>query len=243
VSELLRQALADSGRSEREVAAELGVDPKTVRRWVDGRTPYPRHRSRLSALLRVPEDELWPDLAFNQAMPRTPAPTIVATYPHRWTVPRETWRQLFRSARDEIGILAYAGLFLAEDLGILRTLADQGRSGVTVRILLGDPDSAEVSERGDTEGVGDAMAAKIRNSLVHYRDLIRTNGVEIRLHSTTLYNSVYRADNDVLINPHIYGMAASRAPVLHLRQVEGGDMASTYLDSFESIWRAAKIFE
>jgi predicted metal-dependent hydrolase len=51
-----------------------------------------------------------------------------------------------------------------------------------------------------------------------------------------LYNSIYRADDDLLINPHAYGIAAAHAPVLHVRRVQDGGMASTYLESFERVW-------
>jgi 8-oxo-dGTP pyrophosphatase MutT (NUDIX family) len=47
-----------------------------------------------------------------------------------------------------------------------------------VRILLGDPDSQVVTDRGEDEGVGDAMAAKIRNALALYRPLRAAGGVE-----------------------------------------------------------------
>jgi hypothetical protein len=56
-------------------------------------------------------------------------------------------------------------------------------------------------------------------------------GIEFRLHSTVLYNSIYRADDQVLVNTHIYNFPASQAPVLHLRRVAGGDMVNTYLES------------
>ena len=91
--------------------------------------------------------------------------------PHRWAVPREVWARLFESAQREIAILAYSALFLAEDAGILRILAEKGRAGVNVRIALGDPDGAHIAERGEEEVIGDAMAAKIRNSLRLYRPL------------------------------------------------------------------------
>ena len=79
--------------------------------------------------------------------------------------------RLFGSAEREIAILAYSALFLAEDAGILRILADKGRAGVAVRIALGDPDGPNVAERGEEEGIGDAMPAKIRNALTLYRPL------------------------------------------------------------------------
>ncbi|MFG2014204.1 hypothetical protein [Actinomadura geliboluensis] len=86
------------------------------------------------------------------------------------------------------------------------------------------------------------MAAMIRNALVRYRALRDVDGAEIRLHDTVLYNSIYRADDNLLINPHAYGIAASHAPVLQLRRSGDGDMSSTYLESFERIWSTAAAF-
>ncbi|MEV0662164.1 DUF5919 domain-containing protein [Actinomadura luteofluorescens] len=239
MNDLLRRALADAHLTEADVAARLSVDPKTVQRWVAGRVPYPRHRTRVASLVGRDEADLWPQLAVANMRAEPPVIDVLATYPHRWAVPRPVWHQLFRAARDEIGVLAYAGLFLAEDMGIMRALAERAHDGVAVRILLGDPDGTCVAERGCDEGVGESVAAKIRNALVHYRALREVDGVEIRLHDTVLYNSVYRADDDLLINPHAYGIAASHAPVLHLRRAEDGDMASTYLESFERVWSGA----
>jgi transcriptional regulator with XRE-family HTH domain len=239
VNDLLRRALADAHLAESDVAARVGVDPKTVHRWLAGRVPYARHRDRIAALVGRDEADLWPQLAASAVRADPPVIEVLATYPHRWAVPRPVWQQLFQNARNEIGILAYAGLFLAEDMGILRALAERARSGARVRILLGDPDGTCVAARGSDEGVGESMAAKIRNALVHYRALSEVDGVEMRLHDTVLYNSIYRADDDLLINPHAYGIAASHAPVLHLRRATDGDMGSTYLESFERVWAGA----
>ncbi len=243
MNDLLRRALADAHLAESDVAVRVGVDPKTVHRWLAGRVPYARHRDRIASLVGRDEADLWPQLAVSTVRADPPVIEVLATYPHRWAVPRPVWQQLFQNARDEIGILAYAGLFLAEDMGILRALAERARSGARVRILLGDPDGTCVAVRGSDEGVGESMAAKIRNALVHYRALSEADGVEIRLHDTVLYNSIYRADDDLLINPHAYGIAASHAPVLHLRRAEDGDMASTYLESFERVWAASVLIE
>ena len=154
------------------------------------------------------------------------APEELGTvYPHRWTVPREIWVRLFGSAEQEIAILAYSALFLAEDTGILRILADKGRAGVAVRIALGDPDGPNFAERGEEEGIGDAMAAKIRNALTLYQPLCTVKNIEIRLHRTVLYNSIYRADDEMLVNQHTYGIPATQAPVFclceHSRRRDG----------------------
>ncbi|WP_119726727.1 XRE family transcriptional regulator [Thermomonospora amylolytica] len=240
MNDALRRALADAGLSEDDIAARLDVDPKTVRRWVAGRVPYPRYRSELARLLETEETALWPRLKMSRPTVEQPGAEIIATYPHRASVPRQAWQHLFQSAEREIGILVYAGLFLAEDLGLLRVIADKAREGVSVRILLGNPDGPRIAERGTEEGLGDAMAAKIRNALVYYRPLREIDGIAIRQHDTALYTSIYRADDEIMINPHIYGVPAAQAPVIHLRKASAGDMASTYLDSFERVWSTAE---
>jgi transcriptional regulator with XRE-family HTH domain len=242
VNEILKRALTEVGVTEPEVAARLGVDVKTVRRWLEGRRPYPRHQSGLAQFLGIDPGTIWRDKV---PLPRTSqhetAAEIEASYAHRWAVPRNVWQWLFNQAEEEIGILVYSGLFLAEDVGLLRILAEKARAGVSVRILLGDPDSPHVAKRGADEGVAEAMAAKIRNSIVLYRPLHDVDGVEIRLHETILYASLYRADDDLLVNPHVYGVTASHAPVLHVRHVEDGDMASVYVESFERAWHSARV--
>jgi len=54
-------------------------------------------------------------------------------------------------------------------------------------------------------------------------------GCEVRLHSTTLYASLFRYDDEILVNPHAYGEPGSANPVLHLRRIDGGSVADHYL--------------
>jgi hypothetical protein len=236
VNEKFREALDSSEFDETSIATRLGVDPKTVERWIAGRVPYPRYRRSLANLLDIDEHELWPQIAQRTTLPIQESAEIHAAYAHRWAVPRKVWLRLFGSAEHEIGILAYAALFLAEDDGIVRILADRARAGVRVRILLGKPDSPHVAERGNDEGIDNAIAAKIQNALALYKPLTDIETTELRLHSTTLYASIYRADDDLLINTHAYGSTASHAPVIHVRHTMPGDMAETYLASFERVW-------
>jgi len=235
----LRQALAAARLHPSDVAARLAVDPKTVDRWLAGRTPYPRHRLALADLLGVDEADLWPD-ATSPAVPRGTRDEFKALYPQRWAVPQELWRRHFRKAEHEIGILIYSGLFLAEDTAITHTLRQKAAQGVTVRILLGDPDSPNLAERGRDEGIGaDVMAARTRNAIALYRPLHAVENIEIRLHRTVLYNSIYRADDKLLINLHTYGTPAANSPVLHLRKTTDTGLAAIYLGSYERIWATA----
>ncbi|WP_424529239.1 helix-turn-helix domain-containing protein [Sphaerisporangium viridialbum] len=233
----LRHALARARMRAVDVAANLAVDPKTVDRWLKGRVPHPRHRWAVADLLDVDEVDLWPEVA----KPRRPiGPDIKAIYPHRWTVPEAVWRNLFVSASREIDILVYSGLFLAEDAGILRLLVQRAQAGTRVRIMLGDPDSPQVASRGTDEGIGpDIMRARIKNALKLYGPLQDVEGIEIRLHQTVLYNSIYHADDNLLVNLHAYGTPAAQAPVMHLRIQDDTTTATAYLTSIERTWTNA----
>jgi transcriptional regulator with XRE-family HTH domain len=238
-NERLRAALLERGLTPTALGEALGVDHKTVERWIAGRVPYRKHRYEVASRLGVDEAYLWPDALSREQVAAASDSEIVAVYAHRSDVPREAWKRLFDSAEREIGVLVYSGLFLAEDSGIQKILAAKASAGVRVRILLGDPASSQVADRGADEGLDDAMAARIRNTLVLYQALTGAEGVEFRFHSTILYNSICRGDDQLLVNTHIYGVPAFRAPVWHLRKVAGGEITAIYLESFERVWDTA----
>lgn len=230
----LARALRGAGINALDVAARLGVDPKTVERWIGGRMPYPRHRDALAELTGWSLRDLWPELP-RPAEPAAQADEVRIIYPHRSAVPADAWLRLFAQAREEIGILAYSALFLAEDMGVSSILRDKAAAGVRVRIALGEPNGVHVSARGNEERIGDGMSARVRTALVGFRPIIEA-GAELGLHDTVLYNSIYRADDELIVNTHIYGRPAAHAPVFHLRRRGSDGMATTYLDSFERVW-------
>jgi hypothetical protein len=235
----LSRALRAAGVDPVDVAARLAVDPKTVRRWLGGRVPYPRYRAALVDLTGWPARDLWPGVDASAVMQPDTDEVLVA-YPQRCAVPAETWRRLFERADHEIGILAYSGLFLAEDTGIHSVLKERARSGVRVRIALGDVDGAQIAQRGADEGIDVMMSGRINNALILYRPLVEEPGVSLRLHDTVLYNSIYLADDELMVNVHTYGCPASCAPVLRLRHTRRDGMASSYIDSFERVWASAR---
>jgi lambda repressor-like predicted transcriptional regulator len=243
-NERLRALLLERGVTPVKLAEAVEVDPKTIERWiVAGRVPYRRHRYAVASFFGVDESYIWPGVLDKDQVTAASESEIIAVYPHRWAVPRDSWNHLFEQAEQEIGILVYAGLSMAEDAGFKRLLGSKAESGVRVRILLGDPDSPYVAERGQAEGDDDEIVAKVQNSIVLFRPLLASENVEIRLHNTILYNSIFRADGQVLVNTHIYGMVADNAPVFHLRKIPGGDMVSSYLESFKRVWDGATPYE
>lgn len=238
MNETLRRALFRSGMDDVTVAARLGVDPKTVRRWLDGRMPYPRLRWQLASLLGADETDLWPELAAARNAHARPS-EVIAVYPHRRSIRRDTWYQLFSSANAEIAILSYSGLFIAEDAQIAGVLAAKADAGVRVRIALLNPDPPQTAQRGHQPVIDATAAARIRQALSLYQPMMESPNTQIRLHGVILYNSLYRADNEMLVNQHMHGVAASNSPVLYLRSDGTGEMSTDYLRSFESIWATA----
>lgn len=76
-------------------------------------------------------------------------------------------------------------------------------------------------------------------ALKHLEPILDHPGIDIRLHRTTLYNSLFRFDDQILVNTHLWGMSAYQAPLLHLRRVEGGKLFDTYAANLDPIWATA----
>jgi hypothetical protein len=230
VNEILSRALLRARLTDEDVAAWLEVDPKTVRRWLDGRVPYLRHRWAIALLVGMDEGELWPQLRGARSRPGE----LVTVYPHRDSVPVETWVRLFGSARRDVGVLADKGFLLAEDSVLLGVLEERARAGVRVRICFADPlTSAKPGQRLE-RNIIDSTIADIRDAL---------GSAELRLHQVGSYNMICYADDDLMVVQQIYGVAAGEAPVLRLRHAAGGEMVRAYLGSFERIWAGARLMD
>ena len=241
-NERLRDALNSAGLNSSHIASELGVDPKTVERWVtQSRLPYPRHRNRLAAVLRETESYLWPRSVSEDRQAELSESELVKIYPRRAEILREGWTRLIDSASEQIDILVYAGLFFPEQQPELaQTLCDKVRDGARVRLLMARPDGDYVTRRGVEEGIGgDTVVARVRNALAFYQPHARHECIEVRLHDTTLYNSIFRFDEEMLVNTHVFGLPAAHAPVVHLRRLAGGELFSIYENSFDRVWEAA----
>ncbi|MFF4949749.1 helix-turn-helix domain-containing protein [Streptomyces chattanoogensis] len=241
-NERLRGAIVESGLTLEQVAERLGVSPKTVDRWITDpkRKPYRRFQYALASMLRLEVSYLWPDERTAAEVTASSDSELLKLYPHRSVVPQDAWTKLYADATTHFDVLVYSGFWLTEDPRFHRLVREKSAAGVPVRFMLGEPNCAAVAVRGDDEGIGSSMGAKIRNALMNYAPLFRLPGVEFRLHDTTLYNSIYRADNELLANGHVYGVGAYLAPVLHIQRVPGGELFDTYADSVERVWESSR---
>lgn len=239
-NERLRSALLAQNMTIQQLAEKIEVNPKTVERWItQGKVPYRRHQYATASVLNVAVTTLWDDTRSLDSATDLSKAEIVTVYPHRHVVPTDQWREMCERAKERIDILVYAGIGLAEDPRFLSVLKAKSKS-VAIRVLMGDPACEAVIRRGIDEGHR-IMDGKIRNSLVNYRPLFTSHPeITFRLHDTVLYNSIYRVDDEMLVNTHVYGIGAYLAPVLHLRRLPGGGLFDTFANSVQQTWEGAR---
>lgn len=237
-NERLRDALLRAGLTVGQVAEKAGVDPKSVERWITtDRTPYPKHRRALSTLLGQAESYLWPSAVPPERQAAIAASEVVGVYPHRSLVPVDLWDRLLRDATDRVDVLVHAGQFLVERPNFIQTLADKSAAGVTIRVAFGEPGSEAIDLRSAEEHLGDGvLTGRIRYGLAAYRPLLGVPGIEFRFHTTTLYNSIFRFDDEMIVNNHVYGVPGAHAPAMHLRKLGAGDLFTIYTKSFVDVW-------
>ncbi|WP_235921586.1 DUF5919 domain-containing protein [Lentzea tibetensis] len=166
---------------------------------------------------------------------------LAKLYPHRNNIPADMWDHLITNATETVEVLVHAGIFLEERPTFVRDLARKAGNGARIRLVFGDPASREVARRSDEEQLGKGtLGSHTRNALAFYRPLVDVDGIEMRFHKTTLYNSIFRSDDEMIINTRVFGFQGAHAPALHLRRLAAGDLFETYSESFEHVWNLSK---
>ena len=232
----LRQALAVNGMTQATLAERVGVDAKSVERWItQDRLPHPATRASIAHALGQDETYFWPSLLSTRQSRDATESELVQIWPTRNAVPGEVWRSLLRQATKQVDILMYAGSFLFEAYDLVDTIRTKSADGTDFRVLIGDGRSEAVAIRSREEG-RPAIGDRCRSSLEYMSVVANLPGVHVRTHGTTLYVSVFRFDDSMLICNHTYGSFASHSPVMHLRRVPGGQLFDFYAQSVERVW-------
>src|SRR5215469_2631020 len=134
MNERLRAAMSAKGMEIETVARQVGVNPKTVQRWLGGRLPHPRHRWRICDLLEQSEQHLWPGVGLG-ASGSNAASEIVAAFAHRADAPSQLWAGMLERVRTNLDLLGYAILFFPEQHPQLARLVEtKCAQGLRVRI-------------------------------------------------------------------------------------------------------------
>jgi hypothetical protein len=236
MNDRLRLAMASTRIEPESLARKVGVDPKTVQRWLGGRVPHPRHRWKICDILGQSEQYLWPEVILGvSGVIHTSE--IIAAYAHRADAPSQLWAGMLEGARRNIDLLGYSMSFFPEQHSRLaQTLEEKCAGRLKVRIALADPESAEVAARDDLERLGGTLPTRIRATMVQLESLFSNAGVEIRLHGVPLYNAVYRFDDQMLVTPYLFRLRGYQHPLFHIKRLGPAGIFEAYAQQFEAIW-------
>jgi transcriptional regulator with XRE-family HTH domain len=237
VNERLRTAMLRAGVDTAELASSVGVDVKTVSRWLDGRVPH--RRTRIVMAQRLGEDEatLWPTSRPDQAPGSSATSEVIGAWAHRSDVPVQLWAGLLPNARGRVDLLGYAFPFILEiSPEAVETLIRRCNDGLRVRIAIADPDCDHVTERDTLEQLAGTLPGRIRLSLMWLRDLANTPNAAVGLHTVHLYNSVFRFDDQMIVTPHLFRAHGYQHPALHLRRLSAHGIFESFAEQFQQVW-------
>lgn len=236
----LRSVMAALDVSTADLASRVGADPKTVERWLTrGRVPHPSTRVRVAQVLGRDETFLWPELLGGSRAISSSSSELVQMWPTRSAAEPAVWRALMASARERLDVLVYSGGFLVEVLQLVEVIRRGVPLGLRVRVLLGDPESEAVRSRGVDEGLP-SLPARCASTAEYLSPVMGLEGVEMRVHDTPLYASLYGFDDSWLVNTHTHGVPAMDSPLLHWQRVPGGLMVPYYEAAFERVWQVGR---
>ncbi|PKW14147.1 helix-turn-helix domain-containing protein [Saccharopolyspora spinosa] len=239
-NERLRAAIRAAGLTLGEVAQHTGVDEKTAEQWITReRVPHRRTRQKVADLVKTAEVQLWPSLANDLYTRPNEETELVHLYQSRSSVPYALWNELIAGVQERMEVLVFSGQFLVEQHDILPIIKRKAEEGAVFRFAVGDEKSEAVIQRAVEEGTTGGLEGRIQMMRRYLSKVAGLPNVEVRTHGTILYNSLYRFDDQLLVNGHAFGALAGENPVMHLRRVPGSSMWEHYMRSFERVWQEA----
>jgi transcriptional regulator with XRE-family HTH domain len=212
----LRAALQRAGLTAGDLAEIVRVDVRTVRRWLSGRTPYPRQRGKVARGLDTTEHDLWREIA-TAPPPRTPAaqPTdLLAAHPTASDLAAPDWKPLMHDADERIELLGDTLTPILDTPGVPELLATKASHGCYVRILVSDTGS-------------------------YLAPFVDQTGIEIRVLEAPAHQTIRRFDNQLLLILDLLGQNPEQAPLLHLKRAAPGGLFDRLAEHYNFLWEDA----
>ncbi|MGH2872961.1 MAG: helix-turn-helix domain-containing protein [Solirubrobacteraceae bacterium] len=212
-NEHLRTAITRAGLTLEEFADSVGVDVKTVQRWIAGRAaPYRRNRARVAGALDTTEDALWPDtVAAPTTSPgpgtATPAGTdVVAGYGYATNRDAPDPVDMVRSAAERIELILPN---LSSD--VVDLLLAKAAEGCHARVII---------EAADGQ----------------VKTLLGIDGIEIYASPGGESYGLYRADEQMLLALHRIGAPGEPSPVILIARRTRAGLFDRLVNEFEERW-------
>jgi len=229
----LEHHLLEAGLTPARLAEVLGIDEKTVQRWLAGRCrPYPPHQYAVATALRVDRRNLFPDPV---AGPGATGNDLVTLYDSRLDIPNELWTEL-TTAPGDVEILTTDLRWFLENQPVLSAEATRhALEGASIHIALLDPDNADSTSNARTLEI----AASVRRSLAildPLLDIDRAINTQIRLHTGSPL-TIYRFGSEMVVHHALVGLPDSLAPAWHLRRTVEDGPFDRYLAHLRHVWR------
>ncbi|HEY1920330.1 MAG TPA: DUF5919 domain-containing protein [Streptosporangiaceae bacterium] len=234
----LRQAMTTARMNEQALARHVGVDVKTVARWVaqDDRLPHPRHRWAACEALGVDEAVIWPD-AIRSAVKAGPDREVAAVYPYRSACPASLWRKLITGAAREITFAGYTSYFLwIEQPNLGAALRRKAAQGCRIRFLVGDPDSEVTRQREQVEGTSLTVSTRIAVTLEQLDRVRDVEGIEARFSDRHIALSVFAFDDDMIVTPHLANLVGHNSPAFHFRRQQDDGVFDRFSLHVSALW-------
>lgn len=250
--EQLRAAMDTSGIDAKQLADRVGVDVRTIERWLAGRTPYRRNRAALARALGVTPHDLWPE---HEPAPGTqPEPTtsgdvnggssdLHATYLGAEDPDLPDRLELMESATQRVGLLGLTLADLITGREVVDLLVARAEAGCQVRILLAAPDSVHLhlvaAEHHPGASISDPPIRiwELERTLGYVQPLLAHPNAKARTMITEHTSTLLIADEQILAALHLYATPPDHEPILHLHS---GERFYGYFDAhFDLIWQRA----
>lgn len=247
-NERLRAAITQAGIDSDTLGELVGVDTKTIERWIAGRVPHRRNRIAVARALNSTPSEIWSD---QDPTPPQSEPAsepageeLIATYLGARDPQLRDLHQLLDQATDRIDIL---GLSLSEliDADTTRQLLARAEAGVKIRMLLADPESVHVltehAERSPDASLGTLPPGvwEIERTLGYLQPLLVHAHAEVRLFTAARPNAILRADDQMLVALHLFTATSEHEPILHLERRHERGLFDRFAHHLDLVWRHA----
>ncbi|PZS10623.1 MAG: hypothetical protein DLM64_08180 [Solirubrobacterales bacterium] len=263
-NENLRAALQHAGLQPDDLAQIIEVDVKTVRRWLSGMAPYPRHRGKVARALDATEDQLWPELATPPPPSRhaNAASDLLAAYPTTNDPTAPDWHALMREATERIDLLDETLIHVLDIEGVPDLLASKATQGCNVRILIAeatspwvrsdegtrrrtdlelDDDEQEDHHQREADAKAEAWQEANERACEVLRPLIVHPRIEIHGFSSSRFNTILRFDDQMLVTLHLWAEDTLEAPLMHLQRNSPDGLFDRFAEHYDTLWTDASL--